>query len=227
MNFSKIFFLSSLSLFLLSFPVLASNLFVWDLLGTHIEVGLNQRKTQFSLLSDGDIDPLSFQKAMVFWSQYDILVDLDRASTPDERAKALDIYLSNLSSLLTLQSSYLQQEEEEIIYYATRISSCEQDIPTQNLLFNQALATYDYQTADRASKEIASLRACVAENTVYHTSHLVYKKQLVESSSVLQKKFTYLELNKVKIIQYYDLLKPQLLQELYAISQTLSANYAS
>ncbi|MDR0607966.1 MAG: hypothetical protein LBG52_06605 [Candidatus Peribacteria bacterium] len=43
--------------------------------------------------------------------------------------------------------------------------------------------------------------------------------------AVLQKRVEYVETNQDKIVRYYEILKPQLLKELYAISQTLEENF--
>jgi hypothetical protein len=41
----------------------------------------------------------------------------------------------------------------------------------------------------------------------------------------MQKKANYLSENKYKIAKYYEILKPDLLKELYEISKTVEANF--
>jgi hypothetical protein len=62
------------------------------------------------------------------------------------------------------------------------------------------------------------LRACVARNQVYSKAHASYASSS-KSLKTLQKKVDYLSENREKIAKYYEILKPDLLKELYDISK--------
>jgi hypothetical protein len=62
------------------------------------------------------------------------------------------------------------------------------------------------------------LRACVARNEVYAKAHASYASTS-KSLKTLQKRADYLSQNRVKIAKYYEILKPDLLKELYNISK--------
>ena len=94
-----------------------------------------------------------------------------------------------------------------------------------NADFTAAVQSYDFRSARSLAQQIASQRACIAENTVYYTEHLLYRDTTLSLQTTLQKRVEYLTLHKENIIAYYDVLKPQLLKELYDISQTLEVNF--
>jgi hypothetical protein len=80
--------------------------------------------------------------------------------------------------------------------------------------------TYNYDRAEAISQEIAELRACVARNEVYAKAHASYASSS-KSLNTLQKRADYLSKNREKIAKYYEILKPDLLKELYDISKTV------
>jgi hypothetical protein len=80
---------------------------------------------------------------------------------------------------------------------------------------------FDIVASERVARSIAELRACMAENEVYYKEHLSYREGLSGVQAILQKKVEYLLANEEKIVKYYDMLKPQLLQELYEISKKI------
>jgi hypothetical protein len=79
---------------------------------------------------------------------------------------------------------------------------------------------YNYNRAESIAKEIAELRACVARNEVYAKAHASYASSS-KSLTTLQKRVEYLSKNREKIAKYYEILKPDLLKELYDISKTV------
>jgi hypothetical protein len=79
---------------------------------------------------------------------------------------------------------------------------------------------YNYDKAEKIAGEIAELRACVARNEVFAKAHASYASAS-KSSTTLQKRVDYLSQNREKIAKYYEILKPDLLKELYDISKTV------
>ncbi len=82
------------------------------------------------------------------------------------------------------------------------------------------MKSYNYDRAEAISQEIAELRACVARNEVYAKAHASYASSS-KSLNTLQKRADYLFQNREKIAKYYEILKPDLLKELYDISKTV------
>jgi len=103
-------------------------------------------------------------------------------------------------------------------YYNNEAKKCESPIKSKNSEFSNAVKNYNYDRAESIAKEIAELRACVARNEVYARAHASYASSS-KSLSVLQKRVEYLTKNREKIAKYYEILKPDLLKELYDISK--------
>ena len=80
------------------------------------------------------------------------------------------------------------------------------------------------EKSESLMEEIADLRACVARNEVYAKAHASYAS-VSNSANSLQKRVDYLTENKEKIAKYYEILKPDLLKELYDISKTVESNF--
>ena len=115
-------------------------------------------------------------------------------------------------------------EKSQIDYYNSEAQKCEAPIKSKNSEFTDAVMSYNYEKAEAIAKEIAELRACVARNEVYARAHATYASA-TNSSSSSQKKADYLSANKEKIAKYYEILKPDLLKELYDISKTVENNF--
>jgi hypothetical protein len=60
----------------------------------------------------------------------------------------------------------------------------------------------------------------VARNEVYSKAHASYASSS-KSLNTLQKKVDYLSENREKVAKYYEILKPDLLKELYDFSKTV------
>ena len=61
---------------------------------------------------------------------------------------------------------------------------------------------------------------------MYLKGYSLYRDTTLSQQKGLMKKIDYLNLNTYDIIKYYELLKPQLLKDLYTISMTFSTNYS-
>jgi hypothetical protein len=118
-------------------------------------------------------------------------------------------------------------ENGHLVYYTAKIQECEAPIAQYNADFSLAVQQGDGILSRKVAQKIAQGRACIAENGVYYREHLWYRDSLVASQTALQKRVAYLMANEEKIIKYYDMLKPQLLQELYEVSRVLEVNYGA
>lgn len=203
----------------------AKNLFVWSLLGSQIEIWLGQRSNipSYSELWEWG-NALTVYQENKHWNKYDLIGELDKASTEEERLQILDQYISYLSSARANSSEMYNYEKWEVEKYKKAAKECEAPIKQKNKDFAGAISNYDYEKAESISEEIAELRACVAKNEVYAKAHSAYASS-VWSTKTMQKKAEYLSENKYKIAKYYEILKPDLLKELYNISKTVEENF--
>lgn len=203
----------------------AKNLFVWSLLGTQIEIWLWQRSNvpSYSELWEWG-NALTVYQENKYLYKYDLISELDKASTEEERLQILDQYISYLSSATSNSSQMYNYERWEVEKYKKAAKECEAPIKQKNKDFSAAINSYDYERAEAISQEIADLRACIAKNEVYAKAHSAYASSIWSTKS-MQKKAEYLSENKYKIAKYYDILKPDLLKELYNISKTVEANF--
>ena len=203
----------------------AKNLFVWNLLWTQIEIWLWQRSNipNYSELWEWG-NALTLYQENKYWYKYDLVGELDKVSTEEERLQILDQYISYLSSATSNSSEMYNYEKWEVEKYKNAAKECESPIKQKNKDFSVAINSYDYEEAEAISQEIAELRACIAKNEVYAKAHSAYASSIWSTKS-MQKKAEYLSENKYKIAKYYDILKPDLLKELYNISKTVEANF--
>lgn len=203
----------------------AKNLFVRSLLGSQIEIWLWQRQNvpnYWWLWEWGNA--LTLYQENKYWYKYDLIWELDKASTEEERLQILDQYISHLSSSTSSSSQMYNYEKWEVEKYKKLAKDCEAPIKQKNNDFTTAINNYDYEKAESVSEQIAELRACIAKNEVYAKAHSAYASS-IWSTKVMQKKANYLSENKYKIAKYYEILKPDLLKELYEISKTVEANF--
>ena len=204
----------------------ASNFSVWDLFGEHIAIGLSQKNVVNSPFQQVS-NILEMQEEIKNQISYNILRDLDIATTNIARSVVITNYLSHSRQLLQLSQSFLDKEEQLIREYSQMIKDCEKPIEQYNVDFSREVRNFNYTLAQKISTQIASLRVCIAENTVFYRERLLYRDTLVSLKASLEKRVSYLEANQDKIANYYGMLKPQLLKELYDVSQTLQVNFFS
>lgn len=167
---------------------------------------------------------LSLQDDVKYWNQYDLISELDNASTEQERLRIIDNYTASLSNVVSDWSTLYNYEKTQVDYYNNLSKECEAPIKGKNSEFSAAVKSYNYEKAQSIANEVAELRACIARNQVYAKSHASYASA-AKSLNSLQKKANYLSENKEKIAKYYEILKPDLLKELYDISKTVDANF--
>ena len=230
------FCLLSALLFFTGIPFLfAENLVIWRLLGTHLHLGMMKGDPTSSTSSSSSSSSsfqssfphiLALQQELKKQTTSNLIEQLDYANSESARAVILENYLSSSSQLLSTTQMFIEQESRAIEEYIMTINTCESPIKRLNDDFTLAVQQYDFTTAHSLSQQVASLRVCIAENTVYYKEHLLYRDSTLSLQTTLQKRVDYLTTHKANIITYYDMLKPQLLKELYDISQTLEVNFS-
>ena len=198
----------------------AWNSFVWNLLWTQLEIWLNQRSDGWELKDWRAGNSLILQQEVGNQSRFDLISGLDKAKTEQERLKIIDQYIVSLNNTIINGKDLWNYEQLQVDYYKSEAKKCEEPIKTKNSEFSDAVKNYNYDKAESISKEIAELRACVARNEVYAKAHASYTSSS-KSLNTLQKRADYLSKNREKIAKYYEVLKPDLLEELYDISKTV------
>ena len=196
----------------------AANPFVRNLLWTQIEIWLNQRSSAWNFKDWRAGNSLALLQETSNQNKFDLVSELDKAKTEQERLKIIDQYIYSMNSTILNGQSLWDYEQSQVDYYNNEAKKCEDPIKSKNSEFSNAVKNYDYEKAERISKEIAELRACVARNQVYSKAHASYASSS-KSLKTLQKKVDYLSENREKIAKYYEILKPDLLKELYDISK--------
>ena len=198
----------------------AGNWFVWSLLWTQLEIWLNQRSNVWEFRSGKAWNSLALQQEISSNWQFDLISELDGVTTEQERLKIIDQYVASLNNLISNWKNLGNYEQSQVDYYNNAAKECESPIKWKNSEFSNAVKSNNYEKAESISKEIAELRACVARNEVYAKAHASYASSS-KSLNILQKRAEYLSKNREKIAKYYEILKPDLLKELYDISKTV------
>ena len=198
----------------------AWNTFVRNLLWTQLEIWLNQRSNVWEFKDWSVWNSLVLQQEVGNQNKFDLVSELDRASTEQERLRIIDQYIASLNNTISNGKDLWNYEQSQVDYYKSEAKKCETPIKSKNSEFSNAVKNYDYEKAEAISNEIAELRACVARNEVYAKAHASYASSS-KSLNTLQKRVDYLSKNREKIAKYYEILKPDLLKELYDISKTV------
>ena len=203
-----------------SFLYAAWNSFVRSLLWTQLEIWLSQRSTVWEYQDWRVGNSLALQQEVVNQNNFDLISELDKAKTEQERLKIIDQYIASLNTTISNGKNLWNYEQSQVDYYNNEAEKCEDPIKSKNSEFSSAVKNYNYSRAESIAKEIAELRACVARNEVYAKAHASYASSS-KSLKTLQKRVEYLSKNREKIAKYYEILKPDLLKELYDISKTV------
>ena len=193
---------------------------VRNILWTQLEIWLNQRSNIWEFKDWRAENSLVLQKEVVNQNQFDLISELDKAKTEQERLKIIDQYITSLNNTISNWKKLGSYEQSQVNYYNNEAKKCEDPIKSKNSEFSNAVKSYNYEKAEKIAGEIAELRACVARNEVYAKAHASYASTS-KSLNTLQKRVEYLSKNREKIAKYYEILKPDLLKELYDISKTV------
>ncbi len=193
---------------------------VRNVLWTQLEIWLNQRSNIWEFRDWRAGNSLILQKEVISQNQFDLISELDKTKTEQERLKIIDQYIASLNNTISNWKNLGNYEQSQVNYYNNEAKKCESPIKSKNSEFSNAVKNYNYDKAEKIAEEIAELRACVARNEVYAKAHASYASTS-KSLNTLQKRVEYLSKNREKIAKYYEILKPDLLKELYDISKTV------
>ena len=198
----------------------ADNNLVWRLLWTQLEIWLSQRSNVWEFRDWKASNSLILQQEVGNQNRFDLISELDKAKTEQERLRIIDQYIASLNNTISNGRNLWNYEQSQVDYFNNEAKKCENPIKSKNSEFSDAVKNYNYDRAEAIAKEIAELRACVARNEVFAKAHASYASSS-KSLNTLQKRAEYLSKNREKIAKYYEILKPDLLKELYDISKAV------
>ena len=137
------------------------------------------------------------------------------------RETTLENYLIDgeniLSSLNYLESSLIN---EESTITSTR-NTCEAQLNQANTLYSTSINSNDENWFLSSVESAKEARTCIAEQHVNLASLQALRNKRDRYAQIINARVSYLRNNQDLIIRHYDILKPQLLSNLYKISVDL------
>ena len=138
-----------------------------------------------------------------------------------DRETTLENYLIDgeniLSSLNYLESSLIN---EESTITSTR-NTCEAQLNQANTLYSTSINSNDENWFLSSVESAKEARTCIAEQHVNLASLQALRNKRDRYAQIINTRVSYLRNNQDLIIRHYDILKPQLLSNLYKISVDL------
>ena len=135
-----------------------------------------------------------------------------------DRETTLENYLIDgeniLSSLNYLESSLIN---EESTITSTR-NTCEAQLNQANTLYSTSINSNDENWFLSSVESAKEARTCIAEQHVNLASLQALRNKRDRYAQIIDARVSYLRNNQDLIIRHYDILKPQLLSNLYKIS---------
>ena len=147
--------------------------------------------------------------------------DINLLLGASDRETTLENYLIDgeniLSSLNYLESSLIN---EESTITSTR-NTCEAQLNQANTLYSTSINSNDENWFLSSVESAKEARTCIAEQHVNLASLEALRNKRDHYAQIINARVSYLRNNQDLIIRHYDILKPQLLSNLYKISVDL------
>ena len=147
--------------------------------------------------------------------------DINLLLGASDRETTLENYLIDgeniLSSLNYLESSLIN---EESAITSTR-NTCETQLNQANTLYSTSINSNDENWFLSSVESAKEARTCIAEQHVNLASLQALRNKRDRYAQIITARVSYLRNNQDLIIRHYDILKPQLLSNLYKISVDL------
>ena len=179
----------------------------------------NQSPTMFSSADQREKNTdlrFLFAESERFLSQ-----DINLLLGASDRETTLENYLIDgeniLSSLNYLESSLIN---EESTITSTR-NTCEAQLNQANTLYSTSINSNDENWFLSSVESAKEARTCIAEQHVNLASLQALRNKRDRYAQIINTRVSYLRNNQDLIIRHYDILKPQLLSNLYKISVDL------
>ena len=179
----------------------------------------NQSPTTFSSANQREKNTdlrFLFTESERFLSQ-----DINLLLGASDRETTLENYLidgENILSSLNYLESGLINEESTIT--STR-NTCEMQLNQANTLYSTSINSNDENWFLSSVESAKEARTCIAEQHVNLASLQALRNKRDRYAQIINTRVSYLRNNQDLIIRHYDVLKPQLLSNLYKISVDL------
>ena len=147
--------------------------------------------------------------------------DINLLLGASDRETTLENYLidgENIVSSLNYLESSLINEESTIT--STR-NTCEAQLNQANTLYSSSINSNDENWFLSSVESAKEARTCIAEQHVNLASLQALRNKRDRYAQIMNARVSYLRNNQDLIIRHYDILKPQLLSNLYKISVDL------
>lgn len=147
--------------------------------------------------------------------------DINLLLGASDRETTLENYLidgENIFSSLNYLESSLINEESTIT--STR-NTCEAQLNQANTLYSTSINSNDENWFLSSVESAKEARTCIAEQHVNLASLEALRNKRDHYAQIINARVSYLRNNQDLIIRHYDILKPQLLSNLYKISVDL------
>ena len=147
--------------------------------------------------------------------------DINLLLGASDRETTLENYLidgENILSSLNYLESGLINEESTIT--STR-NTCEAQLNQANTLYSSSINSNDENWFLSSVESAKEARTCIAEQHINLASLEALRNKRDRYAQIINARVSYLRNNQELIIRHYDILKPQLLSNLYKISVNL------
>lgn len=179
----------------------------------------NQSRTTFSSADQREKNTdlrFLFAESERFLSQ-----DINLLLGASDRETTLENYLidgENILSSLNYLESGLSNEESTITSIR---NTCETQLNQANTLYGASINSNDENWFLSSVESAKEARTCIAEQHVNLASIQALRNKRDRYTQIINARVSYLRNNQDLIIRHYDILKPQLLSNLYKISVDL------
>ena len=110
----------------------AWNTFVRNLLWTQLEIWLNQRSNVWEFRDWRAKNSLILQQEVGNQNRFDLISQLDRAKTEQERLKIIDQYIASLNNTISNWKGLWDYEQSQVDYFNNEAKKCEAPIKWKN-----------------------------------------------------------------------------------------------
>lgn len=127
-------------------------------------------------------------------------------------------YGASLLSVLERENNLINLQHQTLL---ADYQQCEKQLTRINADLEQAMNTNDGKLFAQAVELARDSRVCMGELQVLTRANRNLDIKLRRYISLIGMKNSYLERNRDQLINYYEILEPSLLKELYALAQQL------
>ena len=126
-----------------SFSLAERNAFVWKLLWTQLEIWLSQRSNVWESRNWKNENSLTLQQEVSNQGQFDLISELDKAKSEQERLRIIDEYITSLKNIISNWKGLGDYEQSQVDYYNNEAKKCVAPIKRKNSECTNAVKNYN------------------------------------------------------------------------------------